>query len=93
MAKRVAMQIRVPEPLKAWVESQVRRGRYRDAGHFFEQAAQRSLATGTRAQVEARLLEALDGPAAAPLRRSETRAIQSRLRRRFGGEGSARKSA
>lgn len=93
MPKRVAMQIRVPAKLKSWVEGQVDAGRYRDSGRFFEYAARQSLTVATREQAEAKLLEALDGPPAKPLRKGELRAMEDRIRRRYLTDRPKRKSA
>jgi putative addiction module CopG family antidote len=93
MAKRVRVEIRVPERLKSWVDRQIETGRYRDASEFFEQAARRMRTVSTPAQIDAALIEALDGEPAGPLQRRELRAIENRIRRKYMGDRQARKSA
>jgi Arc/MetJ-type ribon-helix-helix transcriptional regulator len=93
MAKRVKLEIRVPERLKSWVDRQVETGRYRDASAFFEQAAKQMRTVSTPLQIDAALNAAIDEGPAKPLQRRELRAMENRIRRKYLTGRPNRKSA
>ncbi|HYO08292.1 MAG TPA: hypothetical protein VER17_04925 [Tepidisphaeraceae bacterium] len=81
------LDIRLRGELRAYLEEQVARGGYKDASEFIEFLVEANKLRGLRAEVEAMLLEAADGPFAewtdddvADIERLGTRLIERRKR-------------
>ena len=56
------IQINLPEPLKAFVDEQVAKGRYRDASALVQRLLEAEVQRRIGDEVEQMLLEVVDGP-------------------------------
>ena len=71
-----SMNISLPEPLKQFVDGQIAQGRYSSASEFVRELIRADEQRKVQAQLEAKLLEGLQGPEA-DVSAAEWRAIRS----------------
>ena len=87
-----SMNISLPEPLREWVEAQIKRGRYGNASEYLRELIRRDQERQAQERLEQLLLDGIRSGAASPLTKkdwAEVRAdVTKRLekRRRSGGK-------
>ena len=89
-----SLNISLPEPLREWIEAQIKRGRYGNASEYLRDLIRRDQERQAQERLEGMLLEGVKSGPASPLTkqdRAELRTdVAERLEKRRGGR--ARKS-
>jgi antitoxin ParD1/3/4 len=83
------MNISVPEPMRAWVEAQIKRGRFGNASEYFRELIRRDQERLAQERLEQLLLEGMDSGPTSPLTKKDWAEIRDvvaqRLEERRGG--------
>jgi antitoxin ParD1/3/4 len=86
-----SMNISLPEPLREWVEAQIKRGRYGNASEYLRELIRRDQERQAQERLEQLLLDGIRSGSASPLTKSdwaELRAdVTKRLEKRRGSGG------
>ncbi len=86
-----SMNISLPEPLREWVEAQIKRGRYGNASEYLRELIRRDQERQAQERLEQLLLDGIRSGPASPLTKSdwaELRAdVTKRLEKRRGSGG------
>lgn len=86
-----SMNISLPEPLREWVEAQIKRGRYGNASEYLRELIRRDQERQAQERLEQLLLDGIRSGAASPLTKkdwAEVRAdVTKRLEKRRGSLG------
>lgn len=84
-----SLNISLPEPLRDWIEAQVKRGRYGNASEYLRELIRRDQERQAQERLEELLLEGVKSGLASPLTKqdwAELRAdVAERLEKRRGG--------
>jgi antitoxin ParD1/3/4 len=87
-----SLNISLPEPLRDWIETQIKRGRYGNASEYLRELIRRDQERQAQERLEQLLLEGVKSGPAVPLTKqdwAELRAdVAARLEKRRGGRGS-----
>ena len=85
------MNISLPEPLREWVEAQIKRGRYGNASEYLRELIRRDQERQAQERLEQLLLDGIRSGSASPLTKkdwAEVRAdVTRRLEKRRGSGG------
>jgi antitoxin ParD1/3/4 len=86
-----SMNISLPEPLREWVEAQIKRGRYGNASEYLRELIRRDQERQAQERLEQLLLDGIRSGSASPLTKTdwaELRAdVTKRLEKRRGSGG------
>lgn len=86
-----SMNISLPEPLREWVEAQIKRGRYGNASEYLRELIRRDQERQAQERLEQLLIDGIRSGAASPLTKkdwAEVRAdVTKRLEKRRGAGG------
>ena len=84
-----SLNISLPEPLREWIEAQIKRGRYGNASEYLRELIRRDQERQAQERLEELLLEGVKSGPASPLTKkdwAELRAdVAERLEKRRGG--------
>jgi len=84
-----SLNISLPEPLREWIDAQVKRGRYGNASEYLRELIRRDQDRQAQERLEELLLEGVKSGTASPLTKkdwAELRAdVAERLEKRRGG--------
>ena len=90
-----SLNISLPERLREWIETQVKRGRYGNASEYLRELIRRDQERQAQGRLEELLLEGIGSGTASPLTKrdwAELRAnVAERLERRPGGRAKKRR--
>lgn len=87
-----SLNISLPQPLREWIEAQVRDGRYGNASEYVRELIRRDQERRARERLEELLLDGIESGAASPLTRKDWAELRTevaerlRKRRRAGGK-------
>ncbi|MBY0311729.1 MAG: type II toxin-antitoxin system ParD family antitoxin [Phycisphaerales bacterium] len=94
MRKRIAVELRLPEALKTWIDARVARGEYRSADDCVEAALRRAKQVHSRTDVESAAEAGLQSGRPTPLTDVDWKRLETLARRgRTTGGRSRRKTA
>jgi antitoxin ParD1/3/4 len=74
---RTSMNISLPAPLKNWIEQQVEQRGYSTASEFVRDVLRREQEQGSRAVIDARLVQAIESGESTPMTAKDWKRIRS----------------
>lgn len=84
-----SMNISVPEPMREWVEAQIKRGRYGNASEYFRELIRRDQERIAQQRLELLLLEGIESGQSSPMTKKDWAEVRGevakRLEERRGG--------
>ena len=78
-----SMNISLPEPLREWVEAQIRRGRYGNASEYLRELIRRDQERQAQERLEQLLLDGIKSGPASPLTRQDWVEVRADVARRL----------
>jgi antitoxin ParD1/3/4 len=73
------MNISLPEPMRDWVEGQIKKGSFGNASEYIRSLIREDQKRSAREELEARLLEGLDSGPATPWTNKDVEALKKRI--------------
>ncbi len=89
-----SLNISLPEPLREWIEAQVKRGRYGNASEYLRELIRRDQERQAQERLEELLLEGVKSGEASPLTKRDWAELRADVAERLEGRrvGRAKKS-
>ena len=78
-----SMNISLPEPLREWVEAQIKRGRYGNASEYLRELIRRDQERQAQERLEQLLLDGIRSGSASPLTRKDWEEVRADVTRRL----------
>jgi len=79
-----SLNISLPEPLREWIETQVKRGRYGNASEYMRELIRRDQEQQAQERLEALLLEGIGSGTASPLTKQDWVELRADVAKRLG---------